>query len=107
MATLTIDEKTKKVLDVFSGDDYGERLSNLVKEGIRSKVRECNELISEYETKYKREFDEFEERWSSGEIEEKHSHEVETDYLEWEALEMEKSTWLDLLKEEEELDRET
>ena len=100
MTTITIDEKTKKMLDVFSGKDYEEKFGNLIKESIKAKIKECNDLISRFETKYKVEFEEFKELWEDGKIDGKHSYEVETDFLEWEALEMEKAEWLRLLREE-------
>ena len=99
MITITIDEKTKRMLDAFSGRDYKEKFGNLIRESIKAKIKECNELISKFETKYKVEFEEFKKLWEADKIEEKHSYEVETDFLEWEALEMEKAEWLRLLRD--------
>jgi len=36
--------------------------------------------------------------WDEDEIRDKHSHEVEIDYIEWEAIEQEKSRWLSVLR---------
>ncbi|WP_456474235.1 hypothetical protein [Candidatus Pyrohabitans sp.] len=98
MVTLTLDEKAKNILDVFAGRDYREKLSNLANEAIMAKIKECNELIANFEAKYKMKFEEFRHAWESEEIKERHSHEVEADYIEWEALEMEKEKWLELLR---------
>lgn len=98
MTTLSIDERTKKILEAFSGSDYREKFGNMIKEGIKAKIKECNELIANFETKYRVEFEEFKKIWDEGKIEGKHSHEVETDFIEWEALEMEKDEWLRLLR---------
>ena len=43
-------------------------------------------------------FEEFKDLWDKGEIKDKYSIEVEADYIEWEALEMEKRHWLALLR---------
>ena len=45
-------------------------------------------------------FEEFRRAWEAEKIKDKYSHEVEADYIEWEALEMEKERWLELLKGE-------
>ena len=100
MVTLTIDEKTRNILDLFTGRDYREKLGNLAKEVIKSKIKECNELIANFESKYRMKFEEFRRAWEAGKIKDKYSHEVEADYIEWEALEMEKERWLELLKGE-------
>ena len=39
MVTLTIDEKTRNILDLFTGRDYSEKLGNLAKEVIKSKIK--------------------------------------------------------------------
>jgi len=98
MVTLTIDEKTKVILDLFTGRDYREKLDNLAKEVIKSKIKECSELIANFESKYSMKFEEFRHAWEAGEIKGRYSHEVEADYIEWEALELEKERWLELLK---------
>ncbi|MFO7966392.1 MAG: hypothetical protein R6U44_02205 [Archaeoglobaceae archaeon] len=72
----------------------------MIRESIKVKIKECNNLIANFETKYRVEFEEFKRHWDEGLVEDKHSHEVETDFIEWEALEMEKDEWLKLLREE-------
>jgi hypothetical protein len=62
------------------------------------KCKECNEEILEFETKYGMSFGEFEKAWDADGIRAKHSHEVEIDYIEWEAIEQEKSRWLSVLR---------
>ncbi len=57
---------------------------------VKSKIKECNELIAHFESKYGMKFEEFKIKWKTGKIKDRYSHEVESDYIEWEALEMEK-----------------
>jgi len=100
MTTISIDKKTKKMLEAFSGRDYKEKFDNMIRESIRAKIKECNELIANFEAKYRVEFEEFEKLWNEGKIEDKHAHEIEKDFIEWEALEMEKDEWLRFLRED-------
>lgn len=97
MTTISIDERTKKMLEAFSGRDYEEKFGNMIRESIKAKIKECNDLIADFETKYSLEFEEFKRLWDEGAEEGKHSHVVE-DFIEWEALEMEKGEWLRLLR---------
>ena len=48
-------------------------------------------------------FEEFKYLWDKGEIKDKYSIEVEADYIEWEALEMEKKTLAGFIEKTENL----
>jgi hypothetical protein len=50
-----------------------------------------------FEEKYRVSFSEFEQMWDRDEIKDKHSYEVESDFIDWEMLEMEKRELLAVL----------
>jgi len=98
MSIVKLPEDIKELLDIIQGESYEEKIKVLAIEKIRSNLEECNKNILRYETKYGMTFEEFKKLWDEDKIENKFSHEVETDYIEWEALEMEKKHWLSLLR---------
>jgi hypothetical protein len=85
-------------MEIIRGKTYEEKIEMLALDSFVSKLKECNEEILEFETKYGMSFGEFEKAWDEDGIRDKHSHEVETDYIEWEAIEQEKSRWLSVLR---------
>ena len=54
-------------------------------------LKECEEYLFRYESKYGMDFPTFVELWEQGEIPNKRSHEVERDFMEWEGFVMERS----------------
>ena len=52
-----------------------------------------------FEEKYGVSFEEFEKLWDEDKIANKHSYEIESDFIDWEMLEMEKKDLLSLIKE--------
>jgi hypothetical protein len=100
MKTVSLPKNITELLDmeIIRGKTYEEKIEMLALDSFVSKLKECNEEILEFETKYGMSFGEFEKAWDEDEIWDKHSHEVETDYIEWEAIEQEKSRWLSVLR---------
>ncbi|MGB9683212.1 MAG: hypothetical protein ACPL1I_09560 [bacterium] len=98
MNIIGLSEDVLEILDIIQGGTYEEKIKILAIEKVKLNLEECNREILKYESKYGMTFNEFRDLWDKGEIENKYSHEVETDYIEWEALEMEKKHWLSILK---------
>jgi hypothetical protein len=99
METVSLARRITRILDVFHGKDYEEKIERLTQETLSSKLRECNEEILKFETKYGMAFEDFKNAWDEDKIPDKRSHEVETDYIEWEAVSMEKNRWLSALRD--------
>ena len=93
MRTLTLDEQITNKLSGFTGDRIEDKILYLVREVVMAKLRECNERIANFEFRYGMSFNQFNTTWDQDQIPDKHSYSVETDYIEWEALEMEKQHW--------------
>ena len=70
-------------------------IEDLLLEALESKLERYGREILRFEQKYGMTFSEFDKSWVADQIEEKHSYEVESDFIDWEMLEMEKK---DLLK---------
>ena len=100
MKTISLPRNITELLDmeIIRGKTYEEKIEMLALDSFVSKLKECNEEILEFETKYGMSFGEFEKAWDEDGIRDKHSHKVESDYIEWEAIEQEKSRWLSVLR---------
>ncbi len=92
--TLTLDERVINRLSSFAGDRIEDKILYLVSEVVMAKLRECNERIASFEFRYGMPFNQFNAAWDKDQIPDKHSYSMEADYMEWEALEMEKQHWL-------------
>jgi translation initiation factor 2 alpha subunit (eIF-2alpha) len=98
MKTVELPEEILEKLQQVEGKDFAEKIVNLLKQRIFAQLRECDEQILKYETKYGMDFDQFESAWKRDELEGKHSHEVERDLMEWEGFVLERQKWLSMLR---------
>ena len=100
MGTITVSEKVLKVLkDFIPGADLSAKLESLTRESLEHHLHACNEALSRFEGKYGLTFPEFAQAWQEGKIPNKHSHEVERDFMEWEAHQQEKDDLLTAVRE--------
>jgi len=96
MHTLTIDPEIYKALQESFGESaLREKINEILLSGLESRLEKYNHEILKFEEKYGVPFIEFEKLWDSGKIKDRHSYEVESNFMDWEMLEMEKR---DLLK---------
>lgn len=83
----SVSSDTAKLLKDVTGEsrlDSAVRVT--VRDALEHRLEKVNDRIEELEEKYGMSFDEFERKWETGEVEEKHSYDVESDYWEWEGL---------------------
>ncbi len=99
MKTVKLPDKILEKLEKVEGKGFEEKIVNLLKQRVVLQLRECDEYILRYEPKYGMDFDQFKSAWESGQIENKHSHEVERDFMEWEGFVLERQRWLSMLRE--------
>ncbi len=97
MTTITVNDQTLRALRFLSEADIESQISALLKEALLHKLKECADLLLQFEAKYGMSFSEFDRAWETEQIPNPHCHEVESDYIDWEALEMEKKKILRLL----------
>ncbi len=98
MKTITISETLFDKLSIVRGNKFDEKLLNLLETNALMRLKECEERIFSYESKYGMDFGGFSKAWKKGEIKEKYSHSVERDFMEWEGFEAERKKWLKTLR---------
>lgn len=86
-------------LEFAEGKDVEEKISHLIRANILLRLKECEEALFRYESKYGMEFDTFTQAWDQGEIENRYSHEVERDFMEWEGFNLEKRKLFQALRD--------
>ena len=92
MTTATIEKKIAPVLP------RGEKtLKRFVKDALFLQLQDINKKIALFEGKYNCGFREFERGWKKMAQGKKYAHEVEGDYMDWEALEGHKRTIMSVI----------
>jgi hypothetical protein len=86
MEQVTISKSMHRVLSSLTGEHRADIAVELAtKDLLRLKVKEVEERIREFETRYQMKFAEFKQAWNADKIPSRRSYEVERDYWEWEA----------------------
>jgi hypothetical protein len=91
LANLVIPKPAYNVLRRLTGEARPDiALSLALKDLVRLRLEAAQASIASYEQKYHMNFPDFETKWQGGSLPEKHSYEVEQDFLNWEAAITEK-----------------
>ncbi len=98
MTTIALSPQVASHITSIEGHTNDDKLLRLLETYLASQIRACEPEIWSYEVKYRSTFAEFARAWEQDEIPNKHSHEVERDYMEWEGLVAEKQRWLERLR---------
>ncbi len=99
MQTVSISDKLLDKLKYIEGKELDEKILNLLKTNALMRLKECEERIFEFESKYGMDFGSFKNVWEEGSLEDKHSHRTERDFMEWEGFEHERKKWLNTLRD--------
>ncbi len=100
MQTVALSDKLIRVLEDFTpGVNLEAKLENLTRENLEHQIHTCNEALSRFEAKYGLTFADFTQAWQEDKVPNQHSHEVERDFMEWEARQMEKEDLLAAVRE--------
>jgi len=97
MESISLSEALREALKMIEGKTTEEKIEYSIEEVLKHKLHQCNDDILSFEAKYGLSFEEFAAAWERGDIPHRHSYEVESDYIDWEALEMEKKNLLKTL----------
>lgn len=82
MTTATLQRKLSSLLP------KGEKsIQGFVKESLIFRLQEVNKKIALFEGKYNLNFASFKQMWTKSSGKKKYSYEMESDYIDWEALE--------------------
>ena len=97
---LQLSERARRVLSRLRPEsDLAESIEAIAIDALRMRLRECIEKIGGFEARYGRGFEQFAADWKSGRLADRYSHPLERDYMEWEALTIERQELLDLIHE--------
>ena len=98
MNHITISKSIHRVLASITGENRADvALELATKDLLRLKLKEVEERIKEFESRYQMDFGKFKGAWDSDKIANKHSFEVEKDYWEWEAAVGDEKKFRDLV----------
>lgn len=97
--TVKLPDRVVEKLQEVEGKDLTEKIVTLLQQRIAAQLRDCDEQILKYETRYGMDYAQFEAAWKRNEIQNKHSHEVERDLMEWEGFMLERQRWLTILRD--------
>jgi hypothetical protein len=98
MERIVLPKRIVKQLNSFSGKTVADKIDYLAERTAASNLRECNERISRFESRYGRIFSDFASAWNRGKIVRAYDYATETDFIEWEASEQEKEHWLAVIR---------
>lgn len=96
--TLEIDNDIYEALVASFGEKaLKEKTDDILLSAIESLIEKYTREVLRLEEKYGVSFKDFEQMWDKGEIKDRHSHEVESDFMDWEMLGMEKKDLLSVM----------
>jgi hypothetical protein len=96
--TLEINKDLYNILvESFGKDVLKEKIDDILLSAIENRVEHYTREILKFEEKYGVSFTEFEQIWDKDKIKNRYSHEVESDFIDWEMLEMEKKDLISAL----------
>ncbi|NIM10964.1 MAG: hypothetical protein GTO45_03170 [Candidatus Aminicenantes bacterium] len=87
----------KALVESFGQEVLKEKINTFLISAIETQLEKYTGEILKFEKKYGTSFNEFEKMWDEGIIENKHSYEIEGDFMDWEMMEMEKKDLLTAL----------
>ena len=98
MKTSTLAEDILDNLAFVRGRDIQEKITQLIENNLLLQLKECEDFIFKFESKYGMDFATFAAIWEGGVIPERQSHTVERDYMEWEGFAQERIKLLQALR---------
>ena len=98
MKTVTLAEDMLDRLMSVRGRDLQEKITYLIENNLLLQLRECENFLFGFESRYGMEFSTFAELWDRGEMSNRHAHEVERDHMEWEGFAQERTQLLQAIR---------
>ena len=96
--TIKIDKDVYEALKkIFGKNTLNKKINEIFLTAVKSRLEEFNKKILEFEEKYGMSFKDFAKLWDEDKIKNKYRYEVESDFIDWEILEMEKRDLIMLL----------
>jgi len=98
MKTITLAEDILDNLAFVRGRDIQEKLTQLIENNLLLQLKECEDFLFRFESKYGMDFSTFAEIWEGEGLPDRQSHNVERDYMEWEGFAQERVKLLQALR---------
>jgi hypothetical protein len=95
-----LSERAQRVLRKLQpATDLAGSIEAVALDALRMRLRDVAEQLSIFEARHGRTFEQFAADWNAGRIADRSSHRAERDFMEWEALTMERREILELIRE--------
>ncbi|MEW6417774.1 MAG: hypothetical protein AB1480_06600 [Nitrospirota bacterium] len=85
------------LVESFGEDALKDKIDDILLSAIENRLEQYTREILKFEEKYGVPFTEFEKMWDEGKIKDRQSYEAESNFIDWEMLEMEKRDLLSAL----------
>ena len=93
-------ERAQRVLRKLQpAGNLADSIEAVTLDALRMRLREVADQLGRFEARYGRAFEQFAADWHTGRVADRFTHRVERDFMEWEALTMERRELLDLIHE--------
>ena len=95
-----LSERAQRVLRKLQpAADLASSIEAVTLDALRLRLREVADQLGRFEACYGRAFEQFAADWNAGRVADRFAHRIERDFIEWEALTMERRELLDLIRE--------
>ena len=95
-----LSERAQRVLRKLQpAADLASSIEAVTLDALRLRLREVADQLGMFEARYGRAFEQFAADWNAGRVADRFAHRIERDFMEWEALTMERRELLDLIRE--------
>jgi hypothetical protein len=97
---IQLSERAQRILRKLQpASDLAGSIEAVTLDALRLRLRDIVDQLGVFEARYGRTFQEFAADWKAGRLADRFSHRIERDFMEWEALIMERQEVLELIRE--------
>lgn len=95
-----LSERAQRVLrKLRPASDLAGSIEAVTLDALRMRLRQVVDQLGGFEARYGRTFEQFSADWNAARVADRFTHRVERDFMEWEALVMERQELLALIRE--------
>ena len=95
-----LSERAQRILRKLQpAPDLAGSIEAVTLDALRLRLRDIVDQLGIFEARYGRTFEQFATDWNAGRLADRFSHGIERDFMEWEALIMERQEILELIRE--------
>ncbi len=95
-----LSERAQRILRKLQpASDLASSIEAVTLDAVRMRLRDVVDQLGVFEARHGRTFEQFAADWNAGRVADRFSHRSERDFMEWEALTMERRELLGLIRE--------